>query len=167
MNEDLQKMNIPQQLVADLPTGLRSDVETWWGSLTDEARRTLTCQWEPEADECRFSLYFREDESEWRKLSFEALAEEEEEADDWEQKRDFFEYAVNHELLFKDHQGRTTHVCRAHKAARQLIKEGKIPANFVCPVNDQACPMREIVKMAGGKSVRFLGTSSCSTSVGA
>ena len=130
--------------------------------MTDDARLTLSSHWEPEADDCRFSLYFREDQSEWRKLPFDALTVEGVDTGDWEEKRDFFEYAVNRELLVQDSQGRTKHVCRAHVAARQILKEGVIPGEFVCPVMNTECPMRAIVEMAGGRSVRLLGALSCS-----
>ena len=151
-------MEIPDHLLQGLPKALRAEVSAWWEALPDTAKNDLSRQWDHRADECRFTLYYKEEDSQWCRLPFDAVAEEDD-IDDWEEKREFFEYAVNHEFMVQDEMGRTSHVCRAHSAACTATRNGRIPADFVCPVSDTSCPMRAIVALAGGRSVRLLGSA--------
>jgi hypothetical protein len=79
---------------------------------------------------------------------------------------DFYEYLVNHELYLED--GRTFHICAAHPEARAALARGVVPAGFVCPRADAACPMRALVGLAGGRDVQLsLVASSTSKEGGA
>ena len=65
------------------------------------------------------------------------------------------EFVSNHE----DHGFflgvRTAHVCRAHEEARRVIAEGLLPASFVCPLQQTSCPMRKILSLSPGESLRI------------
>jgi hypothetical protein len=64
---------------------------------------------------------------------------------------DYYEYLVNHEVSLMD--GRTFHICSAHDQARSAFSSGRIPAAFVCPRSDIACPMRRLLDEMPGHDI--------------
>ncbi|MFO0592919.1 MAG: hypothetical protein U0441_35585 [Polyangiaceae bacterium] len=66
---------------------------------------------------------------------------------------DLYEYLVNHEMF--NFATRTFHVCTREKAAREALRRGLLPADFVCPAAREDCPMRRILAHGDGRSLRF------------
>ncbi|HND19876.1 MAG TPA: hypothetical protein PLB18_10905 [Acidobacteriota bacterium] len=55
---------------------------------------------------------------------------------------------------------RTFHICSAHQKARDVLKAGKIPADFTCPYASKTCPLLTILQLDPGKSLYLSGTGS-------
>lgn len=107
------------------------DAERWWQGLTAEQQREL-----------RVRLV--------RIPGVEPYVEPVDD-DDTAGKRDLFEYVLNHEdTPFFLEDPPPFHICRAHARARQALMRGRIEADFVCPFERKGCPMRAIVRAAGG-----------------
>ncbi len=66
---------------------------------------------------------------------------------------DFYEYLVNHEIILDD--GPKYHVCTAHEAAESVVRAGTIPATFSCPLGRASCPMRRLLALDPGRSLRL------------
>lgn len=58
----------------------------------------------------------------------------------------FYEYLINHEL-FTEHKTFVGSTCSAHKIAENTVKNGYIPINYKCPLNDQDCLMLKILNI--------------------
>jgi hypothetical protein len=67
---------------------------------------------------------------------------------------DFYEYLVNHEVVFED--GRTFHICSAHPDARACLLDGRIPSGFSCPRAEAACPMLAVLEVRPGWDAKLL-----------
>lgn len=112
-----------------------ADAGRWWASLGEETRSELAGRWRalPLAG------------SRERRLEVPPVPEPLE--PDWNQ--ELYEYVVAHDVKF--HLGpRPFHICRAHAAAREALREGRIPATFGCPLDRSDCPMRALIDAAGG-----------------
>ena len=128
-----------------------TEVQRWWEELPDGARRELIWRWGvlPLAG------------SEAR--SFEVAILEAESVDDldgpddpggWN--RDLYEYIVGRPVLGFFLDGRRFYIgCRAHPSARRAVRAGRIEATFRCPRSRRDCPMRALIRGAGGRSVRL------------
>lgn len=66
---------------------------------------------------------------------------------------DFYEYLVNHEISLSD--TRTYHICTRHEAAAEVVRAGMIPATFACPLGRADCPMRRLLAVEPGRSLRL------------
>jgi hypothetical protein len=66
---------------------------------------------------------------------------------------DFYEYLVNHEISLSD--TRSYHVCTQHEAAAAVVRAGLIPAAFACPLGRADCPMRRVLAVEPGRSLRL------------
>jgi hypothetical protein len=124
----------PVSLTRRLPLRHAALVERWWQGLAPGARRTLRVARAPAGVVARFVEPGSAD-------------------DDGEASVDFYEYLVNHEVTLTD--GRTFHICSAHPAARAVLAAGHLPAAFVCPRRDTACPMRALLDASAGLDVRL------------
>src|SRR5262249_10852606 len=74
-----------------------------------------------------------------------------------EWRAEYFEYLLNHpEVVFREPQVvRTFHICTRHEIARATLAAGRIPADFVCPLGLQDCPMRKLLSIAPGQAVQL------------
>jgi len=74
----------------------------------------------------------------------------------------FVEYVMNQDdrdFMQVFIAGRRFHfggVCMAHPKAKKALKQGFISANYTCPYQDKACPMRKLLNVQPGKSLRLL-----------
>jgi flagellar motor switch/type III secretory pathway protein FliN len=66
---------------------------------------------------------------------------------------DFYEYLVNHEITLDD--GPKYHICTQHEAAESVVRAGTIPATFSCPLGRSSCPMRRLLAIDPGRSLRL------------
>ena len=51
----------------------------------------------------------------------------------------------------------TFHICTRHPVARATLASGRIPADFACPLDPTAGPMRRFLDAAPGRSLRLSG----------
>lgn len=65
------------------------------------------------------------------------------------------EFVNNHEDIGFFLVRRSLHICRAHEEARRVLCDGLLPASFVCPLQQSACPMRNILAASPGKALRI------------
>ena len=65
------------------------------------------------------------------------------------------EFVSNHEDVGFFLGVRTAHVCRAHEEARRVLCDGLLPASFVCPLQRGSCPMKNLLAISPGKSLRI------------
>jgi hypothetical protein len=68
---------------------------------------------------------------------------------------DLYEYLVNHEVSLSELDGPKVHICTAHEAAARVARAGLIPATFSCPLGRSECPMRRVLALGGGRSLRL------------
>lgn len=66
---------------------------------------------------------------------------------------DLYEHVVAHEIVMIHEQ--LFHVCTRHEAARWAIRTGRLPATFTCPLKQPGCPMRRLLALGQGRSLRF------------
>lgn len=70
-------------------------------------------------------------------------------------RRDLIEYINNHPELRFQVEERTFHICRAHPAAREVVENGIVPNDFVCPAGNEACPFQLALAMGNGEPLVF------------
>lgn len=116
-------------LVRGLTQADRGAVERWWRALAPRERASLRL--EP------------------RRRVFGRWVEADEPVP--EPTVDLYEYLVAHELLLED--GPPMHICTAHPALRRLVRRGRIPASFACPLGRARCPMRALLDEGRGRDL--------------
>ena len=119
-------------------------VDGWWAELDEPARGDVIQLWR---DAC-----FNEPAAVRVAATFVDSRETEDQATLWH--NDFYEYLVNHEICFLANQ-RRSHVCTLHPAARTAVASGCIDAGFECPLSHEDCPMRRLLQITPGKSIRL------------
>lgn len=114
-------------------------IDEWWEFLDEPSRMEALSLWH----ECRHT------ESDLA-IRIEARLQEEP-VGFWH--NDFYEYLVNHEIYWP--QERTFHICTRHPVAAASARAGSIPHDFVCPFHSTNCPMRHLLSLSGGQSLRL------------
>ena len=135
--------------------GESETVRTWWESLDVEAQTDLALSWTPEAEDCRFALQIRLGPNEWATLPFLPLIvdEEVEIEEDWEVWREFYEFAVNHELRIWDNANEYAHgICTQNPEARKHLQRGTIHLSFGCS-EGSACRIRKLAAFFPQKKI--------------
>src|SRR5262249_17976366 len=118
-------------------------IEEWWTQLDDDGRADALQLWQ-DCGQTRAGISVKVDAS--------FLDEAAEDGRDfWH--NDFYEYLVNHEIYVK--QMPVFHICPRHPAPREAARLGFIPHDFSCPFASGDCPMRKLLDIAPGKSVRL------------
>lgn len=70
--------------------------------------------------------------------------------------RDLYEHIVGRPIVGFFLDRRVFHIgCTAHPAARALLRTGRIPAGFRCPLARGACPTRLLIEAVGGRDVQL------------
>ena len=65
------------------------------------------------------------------------------------------EYINSHEEVGFYLQERRFHICRAHAAARRVVRAGVIPAGFACPRRAADCPFAAAAACVPGQAVQL------------
>jgi hypothetical protein len=125
---------VPAAFTKGLSSRETDAIRIWWQGLDAEARRTLKRR----GAKPRLVLLGRFVDAE---PGDEASAEP----------CDFYEYLVAHELSLDD--GRRFHICRAHDRARRALSEGRLRADFACPLDRDDCPMRKLLDQRVGSDL--------------
>jgi hypothetical protein len=66
---------------------------------------------------------------------------------------DYYEYLVNHEIYLFD--APRFHICTRHPVAARAAQLGLIARGFACPFASGDCPMRNLLDLSPGRSVRL------------
>jgi hypothetical protein len=144
----LELAELPLQLGELLTEAGLRDVVTWWLELDFSSRRQVHQLW---AD-C-----IAANAGQHIVACVEGEFVEDEEMDDggfWHQ--ELYNYLVNHELHFdEDHHRYFFQGCTQHPLAKAAIAAGRIPSNFTCGLDATSCPMKKILAVAPGKTMRL------------
>ena len=147
---------MPGSLLESLDVSQRLEAEAWGSLLPDTARRDFTGMWDQRAEDTAWAGYLDGEHPVWQELPIELVGELTDDDANFEHeelKQSLLEYINNHEEVQFFLVERSFHICRAHAAARKVLRQGYLPAGFTCPLGDSDCPMRAILLYAGGKSV--------------
>jgi hypothetical protein len=118
-------------------------IDEWWAKLDEFSRSEALHLW----DDCREAeggLSVR--------VEARFAEEQDEESDDfWHS--DYYDYLVNHEIYLFD--GPRFHICTRHPVAAAAARAGVVPHDFCCPLRSTDCPMRRLLSLSPGKSLRL------------
>lgn len=148
--EDLKQVtNIPRQLRSLIPVRKILEVEDWWEKLSEENQLELQSIYD-EGDE-------RTEELVAIHLCGKFVEQEKEDRLDIFWINHFYEYIINHEMFIEDNRpawyGR---ICSANKEAEQVIRNGILPKEFICPESKKDCLMLKILDIhQRKKSLQF------------
>ena len=118
-------------------------IDDWWDHLDEQSRSEALHLWH----ECRNSDANLSVRVEARFVD----EQEEDSAEFWHS--DYYDYFVNHEVYLFKMPG--IHICTRHPLAAAAIRTGTVPHDFCCPFESAECPMRQLLKLAPGKSLRM------------
>lgn len=155
--------SIPSQFTEHLTISDRQSVDRWWSHLDAETQTQINRLWDARQDFCAYT--FESDEtgdSHWYRTPV-VISGKFYEADpptpEEQWSVDYYEFLVNHpeiqEIMLMT--PRIFHICTAHEKARDVLKAGKIPADFTCPYASNICPMLTILALSPGKSLYLSG----------
>ena len=149
MSQENPVDELPADLVEAIPPNALGVARDWWASLDDAKRRQVAGLWD-ERLEVRF---------------FTPQADESGAVDSWDCVPDvtggkyvpsddargqgewgpgYFEHLLQHPelVLAWEPEQRVFHIgCTRHAAARACIWQGRVPADFRCPVDSETCPL--------------------------
>lgn len=120
----------PPSISAGLPVHNRGQVEEWWRQLPEEAKAELVGLWDARMDDAALAPDYSGTSAEWHSLPIRlegGLVDEETRREDRMLKQQLFDYIVNHEEVKFCLEEHHYHICRAHKAARAVIRDGLLP----------------------------------------
>lgn len=139
--------------------------EAWWNQLSEAKRAEIQQMYDVESKN-KFINDREEDEglelvsiAVYGEFVEEEIRNNREWSDNELWRKGFLEYLHNHEISITGAWGRHFHMggtCQAHPKAKKALKRGFIPANYTCPYQDKACPMRKLLSVQPGKSLRLL-----------
>ena len=138
----------PADLLAALPETSVPTVRQWWKTLDQADRLRIAGLWDRRIEVSFFApqtdALGKTDD--WEDVPAVAggrfVPHDNSGSEEWAQ--GYFEYLLeNPELVLAyDPEQRTLfHICTVEVAARQCVRTGSVPSNFVCPVGTATCPM--------------------------
>lgn len=135
----------PEKLTNHLPTlQSQEEVEEWWYNLEHLQQEALYFLYEENHNQDELEI-------EWRG----AFIEDEDWTNELWTIGGLYQYMVNHELYIKDIAVHVGGTCTAHPEAVAVGKKGVLPASFCCPLDRKDCPMRKILDLKKGKSLKL------------
>lgn len=149
----------PNDLLAPLNAEERARTTAWWSTLNDEAQLEFARMWDERSDDTALFGTCDDGDITWHQIPIElrgALLDDENDVEHKQAKQQLLEYIANHEEIQFFLVDRKFHICRAHPIARDVIRAGHLPADFVCPVDEAACPMKNILAACPGRAVRLV-----------
>ncbi|MDP2343985.1 MAG: hypothetical protein Q8O67_23710 [Deltaproteobacteria bacterium] len=148
----------PAAIFAGQSPEQRKASRAWWASLNEPAKLEFEQMWDSRSENTALYGSCNEGAIEWHELPIElrgALIDDENDREHKQFKQQLLEYISNHEDVRFFLVNKHFHICRAHPAARDVIRSGLLPVTFSCPVGDEQCPMRKILDACPGRSVRL------------
>ena len=159
---------MPSAALAGLDDEGRRKARAWWKCLSPRARDEFIALWDDRSEETSLAGEVQADGSVvWRAVPLELRGlivegrKSSRRGRKWND--DYYEYLVNHPEAVMVLAGRALHVCRAHPAAREVLKRGVLEACFTCPLGRGECPMTKLLEVSRGRRIEFTAV----TSVGA
>jgi hypothetical protein len=128
----------------------------WWATLSEDARLEFVQMWDARTDDTALCGTSDNGSITWHEVPIElrgALIDEENDREHKQAKSQLLEYISNHEDIQFFLLEKRFHICRAHTAARDVIRGGMLRADFECPVDEASCPMRAILNACPGRSI--------------
>lgn len=154
----MPSLAMPPSLLAGLDDAERGIAATWWDGLDAADQLEFVRSWDVRADSGAWVGVVSDGRLEWHPVPMALVGRFVGRADRVDHalaKQQLFDFVANHEeIQFFLVEGRF-HICRSHPAAREVIRQGWLPADFRCPLEDRACPMRAILAVEPGRSVVF------------
>lgn len=156
LQKTLCMVQLPVQLLAQLQPVEKSNVETWWLKLRAEKQQELAQLFAQEKKEHSIAGAAHSG-SIFIEFTASAVGEPDPPTPDevWlDELIDLYEYYEDRGIL----PIRTIHVrgtCTAHPVAREILRNGKIPASFSCPAGNAACPNKRMSKTCAGAEARL------------
>ena len=157
--------NIPNKLIMTVSEKEVNAVEEWWNNLTKDNQKELRKLFD-EKRECGMIPLEKEARREERQSKQIAIIGKFETSKnnntnkEWHE--DMYEYLVAHPeaiILVEQFEPLTFHICTFHEKARQVLKNGIVPDDFLCPFKDHNCLMRKILQQCPGKSLKLVAFS--------
>lgn len=141
----------PPALTHGLLPADRALAARWWSDLDESSRNAVRA-----LVDRRLDSFSTNEDGEWHELSIELRGRfvdpmDAREDDTWCD--DLIEYINAHPEVGFHLEERRFHICRAHRAARDVIAAGRVPAEFECPVADDRCPFQRASSVAGGCTI--------------
>lgn len=124
----------------------QAEIEDWWYNLEHIEQEALYYLYDEDRNGDG-----NEVEIEWRG----AFIEEEDYNNEVWTIGGLYQYMVNHELYIKDVARVMGGICTAHPAAVAVGQKGVFPASFCCPLDKKDCPIRQILHLNKGKSLKL------------
>lgn len=135
----------PDDLRHGLSSAEERHLDAWWKGLSADDRRSLLAPCDRRApQQARRRLHV-----------VGSFGDADVDAEERAFPIDLYEYLVNHEIYLSDDPGPTYHICTRHPAAARVVRAGLVPATFSCPLRRQECPMRRVLALGGGRSLRL------------
>jgi len=142
---------IPTELLEAIPPGGRETATAWWQTFSDEQRSQIAELWDNRVEICFFDR--QADASgktdDWSQVPAvqggRFVPHDSEGRDEWEP--GYFEHLLAHPELMIAYQPaeQTFHIgCTVHAAARRCLANGSVPADFNCPLIQEACPFQRL-----------------------
>ena len=158
---------LPGFLMPNATPGEAEEIARWWASLPAEVQSECLSLWDPRADDPALSRTAADGTTRWHPLPIQLLGrlvDDETRRETRMHKQQLFDYIANHEEVQFFLQERHFHICRSHPAAREVIRNGLLPATFRCPLELQGeaqgrarrdCPMRAVLVAARRQSIEL------------
>lgn len=151
---------MPAAALAGLDDEGRAKARAWWKRLAPRAREEFISLWDERSEETSLAGEVQRDGSVvWHAIPLEVRGlivegrKSSRRARRWN--ADQYEYLVNHPEAVMVLAGRALHVCRAHPAARAVLKRGVLERCFDCPVGRSDCPMTKLLQASRGRRIEF------------
>jgi|JI10StandDraft_1071094.scaffolds.fasta_scaffold136677_3 hypothetical protein len=151
---------MPAAAVAGLDDEGRAKARAWWKRLSPRAREEFIALWDERSEETSLAGEVQSDGSVvWHAVPLEVRGLIVEGRKSSRRSRrwnaDHYEYLVNHPEAVMVLAGRSLHVCRAHPAARAVLKRGVLEGCFDCPLGRGDCPMTKLLEVSRGRRIEF------------
>ncbi|MBI4751866.1 MAG: hypothetical protein HY774_25560 [Acidobacteria bacterium] len=155
--------SIPTQLTENLTVSDQQAVDRWWSHLDAQTQTQIKMLWDARQDFCAYAVEPDETgDSRWHRtpvIISGKFYEEDPPTPEEQWSADYYEFLVNHpeiqEIMLMT--PRIFHICTTHENARDVLKAGKIPADFICPFSSNTCPMLAILALSPGQSLYLSG----------
>jgi hypothetical protein len=139
---------VPPALVGSVGETEHGKLESWWDGLDETSRNAITELCSGGGD---IAL-----ERDWFGVSIELHGRFIDPEDALEQEmwtEDLIEYINNRPEMRFHLEERRFHICRAHAAAREIVRTGVIHGHFTCPAANDACPFEAASDLGDGRAL--------------
>ena len=143
--------DLPPDLLASLPKGSEPVAQQWWASLSEADRSRIAGLWDNRLEVCFFAPQADEvgQIELWDQVPTVCggrfVPSDDDGRSEWQP--GYFEHLLQHAELVLAYEPvwRTFHIgCALHVAGRACMVAGFVPADFVCPIASESCPLEPL-----------------------